>query len=85
MAQLQGVESVLVLWRWRATKLGHGGIRSTPQWGGEMISFGSRVSNEDPFHQCGPAPMIDASLEVLKAHGWEESNIFFDKFTASVR
>lgn len=29
---------------------------------------------------CGPPPMIDAAIEVLKQQGVDESNIYFDKF-----
>lgn len=34
---------------------------------------------------CGPPPMIDAAIRVLQAYGAVESNIFYDKFTASTR
>ncbi len=29
---------------------------------------------------CGPPPMIDAGVDVMKAEGMPEANIFFDKF-----
>ncbi|MDI3257278.1 MAG: 2Fe-2S iron-sulfur cluster binding domain-containing protein [Kyrpidia sp.] len=34
---------------------------------------------------CGPPPMIDAAIRVLKHHGADDRNLFYDKFTASTR
>jgi propane monooxygenase reductase subunit len=32
---------------------------------------------------CGPPPMVDAAIELLKARGLSEQQIFFDKFTTT--
>jgi propane monooxygenase reductase subunit len=32
---------------------------------------------------CGPPPMVDAAIELLKAQGVPEQQIFFDKFTTT--
>jgi propane monooxygenase reductase subunit len=32
---------------------------------------------------CGPPPMVDAAIELLKAKGVPEQRIFFDKFTTT--
>jgi propane monooxygenase reductase subunit len=32
---------------------------------------------------CGPPPMVDAAIELLKANGVPEQHIFFDKFTTT--
>jgi len=32
---------------------------------------------------CGPPPMVDAAIELLKARGVPEQQIFFDKFTTT--
>jgi propane monooxygenase reductase subunit len=32
---------------------------------------------------CGPPPMVDAAIELLKAQGLAEQHIFYDKFTTT--
>lgn len=45
--------------------------------GGEV--FGAEA------YLCGPAPMIDAAIEVLLAKGMEKEDIFYDKFLPAKR
>jgi propane monooxygenase reductase subunit len=41
--------------------------------------------SEPEVYTCGPPPMVDALVDVLtSAHGLEERDIYYDKFTTAV-
>jgi len=39
--------------------------------------------SEVDAYLCGPPPMVDAAIELLKAQGLAEQHIFYDKFTTT--
>jgi propane monooxygenase reductase subunit len=44
-----------------------------------------RLGGEADAYSCGPPPMIDAVLPVLRSAGVEPERIYFDKFTPATR
>jgi NAD(P)H-flavin reductase len=58
-------------------------------WEGEQGMVTEVVSRRHPStrgmeaYLCGPPPMIDAAIEVLKSTGCKERHIYFDRFVPS--
>jgi propane monooxygenase reductase subunit len=70
------------------------GLRFVPalshaEWDGETGLITDVVARCEPdlgavdAYLCGPPPMVDAAIELLKAKGVPEQQIFFDKFTTT--
>jgi propane monooxygenase reductase subunit len=62
---------------------------SEGDWDGECGLITDVVERCEPdlagadAYLCGPPPMVDAAIELLKARGVPEQHIFFDKFTTT--
>jgi propane monooxygenase reductase subunit len=62
---------------------------SDADWQGETGLITDVVERCEPelagvdAYLCGPPPMVDAAIELLKAKGVPEQQIFFDKFTTT--
>ena len=89
-ADLYGIETMA---EWAAA---HPGFSFTPvlseepegsPWTGErgLVTDVLRAAVPDAFgaeaYLCGPAPMIDAALDILFAAGLAEEDAYYDKFT----
>jgi propane monooxygenase reductase subunit len=62
---------------------------SDAEWDGEtglitdVVARGETALPGVDAYLCGPPPMVDAAIELLKAQGVPEQQIFFDKFTTT--
>jgi propane monooxygenase reductase subunit len=62
---------------------------SDGDWDGERGLITDVVDRLEPdlaavdAYLCGPPPMVDAAIELLRARGLEDQQIFYDKFTTT--